>query len=79
MPRCDFNQLEGVIIVLQIGMLLGLEDSCDYIFRIRRKLGEYEFFEDVGIVDEILCKLFHLLLEGLLIRLALEFISLLED
>ena len=60
-------------------MQLGLEDGQDQVLRVAGKLWEHEFAEDAGVVDEILGKLFHLLFEGLLIGLALEFIGLLED
>ena len=60
-------------------MQLGLEDGQDQVLRVAGKLWEDKFAEDAGVVDEILGKLFHLLFEGLLIGLALEFIGLLEE
>ncbi len=60
-------------------MQLGLEDGQDQVLRVAGKLWEHEFTEDAGVVDEILAKLFHLLFEGLLVGLALEFIGFLEE
>ncbi len=60
-------------------MLLCLENSCYYILSERGELWEDNFSEDVRIVDDIFDMLLHLLFEGLLVGLALEFISFLED
>lgn len=60
-------------------MLFGFEDGGDDILGVGGEFWEHELPEDAGVVDEILFECFHLLPEGLLVGLALEFIRFLED